>query len=514
MSVVVSPNEVVQAPTKPQKNMRRDFALIYLVSRLIFYGIALVFVLLTDWLRDGTITPLGWFIVLFSIVAPFIFPLFNRLYPQHFERITEITFLMDVFMAGPFSNFMGVFTMTSGLFVSLTNTNTMSIGGIRLFLKGLALALVGFVFSGLLTGWVWYFDNRTLPWLNIASGVLLVVYAIYSAWIGFFRNVQLKNSRNQLKQQKLEIEQQRNQLVSLNETLNQKTEEIRMQAEALHQSHEELVSQSEILKDAFSTIERKNLDITDSIQYASRIQTAFLPSAGLLQAHLENYFILYRPRDIVSGDFYYFNQQADKLIIGVLDCTGHGVPGALMSMIGHTLLNQIIEDKNILAPEQILRHLHEGVRLLLRQYETQNRDGMDAALLVLDTKYQVAHFAGAKNPLVYIQNDQLIHLKGDKFAVGGDQREFSRSFTCHSFAYSADTIFYLFTDGYQDQFGGTEGKKFMIKRLKDLLFDIHQSPFDQQEISLLQNFQRWTNTAQERQIDDILIWGFKPKTTF
>ena len=192
----------------------------------------------------------------------------------------------------------------------------------------------------------------------------------------------------------------------------------------------------------------KNFKITSSINYAKRIQEAVLPPQIEIMSQLPDAMVLFKPRDIVSGDFYWFaemevsgRQGETKTVLAAVDCTGHGVPGAFMSMVGNAYLNQIIRLQGLLSPEEILNELHVAIRKDLKQKETQNRDGMDLALVVIDHKAQTLEFAGAKNPLLYIQNGELHEIKGDKFPVGGYSYENEQSFTKHTIDISKPTTF-------------------------------------------------------------------------
>ncbi|MCU0448070.1 MAG: SpoIIE family protein phosphatase [Microscillaceae bacterium] len=263
---------------------------------------------------------------------------------------------------------------------------------------------------------------------------------------------------------------------------------------------EEVVKQKEI-------IEQINRDMTASISYASRIQEAMLPHWERIKMFIPEMFIFFQPRDIVSGDFYWFAEKDGKLLIAAIDCTGHGVPGAFMSMVGDAHLNQIVNADGITSPEVVLGKLHQRVRQSLKQAETQNRDGMDMALGVIDRYRQTLEYAGAKSPLVYIQNQELFEIKGDRTPVGGEQKEAHRVYTKHTLKIDQPTWVYMFSDGFADQFGGPEFKKFMGKRLRELLFEIHLKPFTEQKAILQQTFEDWK--GKERQTDDVLVVGFK-----
>lgn len=328
-----------------------------------------------------------------------------------------------------------------------------------------------------------------------------------------------------------------------NQKLAKKNDEIEDKNTELFQVNEEIAAQRDLLETKNVEIENINHDLTASITYAQRIQEAMLPSVNRIQAYLPNSFVLFKPRDIVSGDFYWFakiksvekeeatetvpatalsqNIQLEtirsKLVFAAVDCTGHGVPGALMSMTGSNLLNDIVEVRGTDRPDEILRQLHRGVKKSLKQDETNNRDGMDMALCVIDTQKREVNFAGAKNPLVFIQNGKLYEIKGDKTPIGGEwgKEEGERLFTNHRVPLGDEpAVFYMFSDGYQDQFGGPSGKKFMKGHLKKLLLDIYQKPMSEQKQILDSTIMQWMEASgehakEESQLDDILVIGFR-----
>lgn len=253
-------------------------------------------------------------------------------------------------------------------------------------------------------------------------------------------------------------------------------------------------------------IEEKNKDLTDSIEYAQKIQESLLSKTEELNTKLKDIFILFKPKDIVSGDFYWTGEKNGKLIISAIDCTGHGVPGAFMSMLGDSYLNQIIYHLGITSPEQILTELDKNIKSALKQEDTNNQDGMDMALCSIDMKTKSIEFAGAKNPLVYIQNGEVHKIKGSRQPIGGSIEKGS-GFEKHELKIDTPTSFYMFSDGYQDQFGGPKGKKFMVKKLQNLLVEIHNEPMTKQKEILDNTITEWMNGTE--QIDDILVLGFK-----
>lgn len=260
---------------------------------------------------------------------------------------------------------------------------------------------------------------------------------------------------------------------------------------------------------AHEIIEERNREVMASINYAQRIQQAILPDERTIKRLLPESFVLFKPRDVVSGDFYWLSEVAGKTIVAAVDCTGHGVPGAFMSMIGETLLNEIVNGEGITMPAAILQRLDERIRETLRQQETNNQDGMDMSLCLIDSEANALHFAGAKNPLVYIQEDTLHVIKGDRRGIGGYQRlirDGVKPFTSHTVSLDSQTHCYLFSDGYQDQFGGKRNRKFKPKRLYRLLHEVHTQPHEVQHRALEERLEEWKNG--QKQIDDILVVGF------
>jgi serine phosphatase RsbU (regulator of sigma subunit)/HAMP domain-containing protein len=250
--------------------------------------------------------------------------------------------------------------------------------------------------------------------------------------------------------------------------------------------------------------------VTDSIRYAKRIQEAILPSDSYVKKLLPDSFVLYKPKDIVSGDFYWFNQIDGKVIFAAVDCTGHGVPGAFMSIVGHNLLKQIISSGNVLQPAKILDELNKGVRDTLHQRsfdESTSKDGMDITLCLLDRQASELEFAAAFNPLYLVRDEELFEINGNKFSVGIYLEKEPRNFTNHKLKVQKGDVIYIFSDGYADQFGGPKGKKFMQNQFRKLLFNIHHNPMPEQKRILDSTFEYWR--GNEDQVDDVLVIGVR-----
>jgi ligand-binding sensor domain-containing protein/serine phosphatase RsbU (regulator of sigma subunit) len=254
-----------------------------------------------------------------------------------------------------------------------------------------------------------------------------------------------------------------------------------------------------------------NKHITDSINYAKRIQTAMLPTEDLIGRSLSDYFILFKPRDVVSGDFYWYCDKGEQIYIAAVDCTGHGVPGAFMSLIGNSLLNEAVNAHGAPAPGTLLSELHKGVQRSLRQTETNNRDGMDITLCMIDKERRVVEYAGAMNSLYVMKNQELMELKADKKPIGGTETD-ERIFMNHTIDLSdtppGQTMLYLTSDGFKDQFGGEKGKKFSSKRFVETLRQIYMLPAAEQRQKLDEIMTEWMGT-KHKQIDDMLVIGVR-----
>ena len=325
-------------------------------------------------------------------------------------------------------------------------------------------------------------EEKTRKWALVAASLLILVLVI-----SFYINYQQKQSA-------LEVEEQKNKLIS-------------RQHSELSQSNEEITTQRDAIELQKNAIEKQQKQIKDSIKYAEKIQKATFTKMSDIKKLIPYQFILFIPRDIVSGDFYYVKKIGKHLIIGAADCTGHGVPGAFVSMLGMSLLNEITENKEIVSPELILEELRKNIKSSLQQSQSNNsqNDGMDLALSVINTKTLELEFAGANNPLYIIRNQELIELLPNLNPVGFFFRE--KPFKKETFQLHKDDSFYIFSDGYADQFGGKKDRKFTTRRLKETLLSIQKYPMSMQKNLLKKQFYSWKGNG--RQIDDVLIIGIK-----
>jgi serine phosphatase RsbU (regulator of sigma subunit) len=280
----------------------------------------------------------------------------------------------------------------------------------------------------------------------------------------------------------------------------------------IRDQNEQILESNEELKVLNEAISKQNNEILDSITYAQRIQAAMLPPVSLFNELLDEVFILYKPRDIVSGDFFWIKQVNQYTIVAAADCTGHGVPGAFMSLLGISYLNEIVQRREITQANQVLNELRSQIKRSLRQHglPDESKDGIDMALCAIDRKKRIMQFAGANNPIYLIKEKnevpELIEIKADKMPLGYYGGK-DKSFTNHEIKLELGDTFYLFSDGFIDQKGGRDNRKFMSKNLKKLLMDIHDQPMFDQKLHLEKTLEGWM--SGQSQMDDILIIGVR-----
>ena len=313
-----------------------------------------------------------------------------------------------------------------------------------------------------------------------------------------------------------------------NKLLFRQNEEIKQKNEEIQSQRDEIIAQRDQVTLQRDRIEEQKKSIEDSIVYAQRIQKAVIPSEQYLNSVLGEHYVIYKPKDVVSGDFYFATKLGNKIIVAVADCTGHGVPGAFMSMLGMSFLNEIVRKKEITAPAEILNLLRVSIIDALKQsldFDTQ-KDGMDIALCTINLDTLELHFAGANNPLYIVtgglslvtgdanqqpetSNQQLIELKGDKMPIGIHTR--MDPFTNQKFQLNKGDIIHLFSDGMPDQFGGAKGRKYMHKTLKQLTCDLYSIPIKEQGNEIENEFEKWIHFQGQHhhQIDDVTLLGIK-----
>ncbi|UCG28498.1 MAG: SpoIIE family protein phosphatase, partial [Bacteroidales bacterium] len=262
------------------------------------------------------------------------------------------------------------------------------------------------------------------------------------------------------------------------------------------------------VKERTKELAEKNLSITSSISYAGRIQNALLPLREEIDGLLPSWFILNKPRDIVSGDFYWIARKREKIVVAVGDCTGHGVPGAFMSILGISTLNEVVSKSEYLKPDEILNRVREQVIRSLHQTgrDDETRDGIEIALCVFDFPKKKLQFSGAFRPLYLVRDNSLQEFKGDFMPIGiYDDKE--RPFSSKELDLKENDTIYLFSDGYVDQIGGPDRKTFRAKKFKQLLTDIHREPINEQKEILEKKHEEWKGNMV--QIDDILVLGIR-----
>ncbi len=312
----------------------------------------------------------------------------------------------------------------------------------------------------------------------------------------------LKKQKEAIVEQKEEIEQQKEEILTQNEEMHQQQEEIMAQRDAIE-------LQRTLLQKANAEIQERNTDMSDSIHYALRIQQAILPSPQRFSQLLPSSFVFFKPRDVVSGDFYWIQEVENRIVVAAVDCTGHGVPGAFMSMIGNELLNEIVLVRKVIEPEIILKEMNERIAFTLSQETSKNSDGMDMAVCTIHPIVNKVYFAGAKNSLIMVKDWQVTEIKGNRDSIGGHNqagRTQTTFFDRHTIDYDANTTFYLTSDGFADQFGGEKSKKFGWKNLRNLFLEIHSLPAHEQQKRLESVFAQWQGA--EKQIDDVMVLGF------
>lgn len=282
--------------------------------------------------------------------------------------------------------------------------------------------------------------------------------------------------------------------------VEKRTNEILSQNNKIQEQHDKIERQRDLL-------DIRNREIIDSIRYAERIQRSILLKEDKLQKLFENHFIIFKPKDIVSGDFYWGRKIGKRIFFAIADCTGHGVPGAFMSIIGHNLLTYAFNDRKLREPSEVLKLLNQMIRKTLNQNSEieSMKDGMDIALFSFDTITRELKFSGAQRPLIIMRDEELIELKGNRFPVGGAMVNDDTEFSQQSIFLEEDDKIYAFSDGFVDQFGGSKNKKFKYSPFKSLLSSIHNEDEEKQKELLLETFTLWKGTNP--QIDDVCVFG-------
>lgn len=273
----------------------------------------------------------------------------------------------------------------------------------------------------------------------------------------------------------------------------------------IYQKYGVMQKQRDTIQIQKSELEKKNKAVLDSIIYAEKIQHALLPSAELISSLFPQHFVLYKPKDIVAGDFYWVEKTGNKILFAVADCTGHGVPGSLVSVICIAGLRSAVKELALFRPSEILNHTREFILNQFQKSEEQVNDGMDISLACYDPETKILEWAGAFNPLIIIRKGELISLRADRFPVGS--APVLKPFTNHSFPIYADDLVYLYSDGFADQFNSETGKKFTSRQLHSLLLSLENLPLNEQHQEILRTFDTWKGLRQ--QVDDVCVMGIR-----
>ena len=286
--------------------------------------------------------------------------------------------------------------------------------------------------------------------------------------------------------------------------------------EKVEKRTEEILYQQEELVKRQSIIETKNKDILYSIKYAKKIQDSILPEKFYMQQLLKEFFVIYKPKDIVSGDFYWVERSFNKVFVAVADCTGHGVPGAFMSIMGYNFLNQAVNEKKLSRPDHILNYMNVAISSSLGQNKANGikigepvkiQDGMDIALISIDFSKNELCYSGAQRPVVITRKSELIELRGDRFPVGGAAHGRNKRFSLEKVLLMPGDNIYLFSDGFADQFGGKKNKKFKYPKLRDLLYSIKYDSVEIQKNIIIESYDAWKGNHD--QVDDVCMLGIK-----
>lgn len=361
-------------------------------------------------------------------------------------------------------------------------------------------------------------------WLAIASLSLCLMVLSYFAFNGIksVKDGKSRAAKERYEKALMKLQKRSHEQMMKAEGLKQVNELISAQKMELEEKNKQILAQkyelsltSDQIKKQKDLIEKTSEKLQSSINYAQRIQTALMADEILVKQDLPESFVFFKPRDQVSGDFFWFEKTQNEkgenlLIIAAVDCTGHGVPGAIVSVVGIQLLNAIVGAKGITDPGQILTELNTDLLKSLKYEETKINDGMDMSLCTINLQQQKLFFAGAKSPLFFIENGELKIIKGDKIPIGGQNlRGEEKAFQTHEIELSGQgkQMFYLFSDGYPDQFGGAGKSKFMIKKFKNLLMEISSKPMMDQKYTLAKTIIEWQE--EESQTDDMLVLGFR-----
>lgn len=366
-------------------------------------------------------------------------------------------------------------------------------------------------------------DIKRTKNIVIGSGILILIFILVVAQ-GYFDKIRVNNllrdknkkieaQRDEISERNEEIMQQKEEIMAQRDEIQQRNDDIMMQNSILEQQKEEIEAQRDEIDKQHEILMKQQKELMDSINYAERIQVASMPTKEQFERAFDNYFILFKPRDIVSGDFYWFKKIKNFAVVVAADCTGHGIPGAFMSILGISMLNELITKRSFDSPGVIMNRLRKKIKSTLRQEgkALEQKDGMDMALCIIDLENKELQFAGAYNPLYLIRKHtdnntyELIQKKANRQPIGIHIAE--KDFTSHYLKLQPNDSIYIFSDGYIDQIGGENDKKFMTKRFKRLLLNSQHLNMKQQKQALEKAFIDWKGA--HRQLDDILVIGIR-----
>ncbi len=382
-----------------------------------------------------------------------------------------------------------------------------SSGEIKVVRRELLKFFIVFLFTVVIVIILLYRKTKVItdPIKNLVSNVNRITAGHFSERADVIGNNEITSLSEQFNEMIAQLESYYNEL---EEKVRVRTAEVVAQKEEIEAQRDTLQEQRNMLAKVNDSLQKAYTEIEDSIHYASRIQNAILPPDDYLKKVIPNAFFFYKPRDIVSGDFYWVASKDDKVVIAAVDCTGHGVPGAFMSIVGNNQLNYALNVKNATQPSEILQILDQGVSDTLRQTHSESvHDGMDLAMATIDKKKGIVQFSGAFNPLILIRDGEIEKIKADRIAIGGHILQEKKSFTNHEIKIQKGDVIYMFSDGYPDQFGGEKGGKYMSGKFVKLLQSIHHLSLEEQYRALDQELNTWM--GEEAQIDDILVIGVK-----
>ncbi len=522
-----------------EKEQKKSFSYHYNNNAFSFFKFTLLIIIIVaipyfafDYYSSPHSYPQKWIIRFFLIVMPTVICFFFKRnnffisYFQHFSSalnfLINIAVVMIIYTSAPeeysFNNYY------VGITLIMTATLAMRIRINFIIPNYLAIIIIYFLFAKYKQG---------IPLLELYSNIFFLSTIAVSLILGNYL-IEVYTRKTYL--QRLLLNEQ-------NKEINNKNEELKQLVEEVTTQRDEIEVQKNKINAAKKEIERKHREISQSINYATRLQKAILPTNNILENFFTDYFVFFKPKDKVSGDFYWWAHINGKSIIAAIDCTGHGVPGAFMSMLGSSLLRDIILKEKITTTDKILTKLREEIILSLKQKGNpgEQNDGMDMAIVSVDHKQNIMRFSGANNPIYLVKqsssgnnitikdtlnnkdiivnaslslnNYNLFEIKGDSMPVAIHIA--MKPFNCYEIQLEIPDTFYIFSDGFADQFGGNKGKKFMYKPFKQLLLQIQDKPMTKQKEILCQTFNEWKSHinpltgANYEQIDDVLIIGIK-----